>query len=302
MDNINLKKREYDLLTCYIINLKIHSKDEKKEILYSDVIEKIYNLEGFFVKIGAKNGLSLKKIHKTNISTDLLGNEYWSFNKNNFIIYEGEFVKYKIEDENDKYYNTISKELKPGDPNSIEKPNAIPIKFYFVPEIHRIFLPVNSGVTPIQAMNYFDKALLNIFEKQEFFNVEIAKSSEVIDRIYEFQSLKKLEISVSYTNDDLGNDAKKFVDLLLKEANTNKYKAEFVAEKNESLNMESSFIKGGIELSKENGDLVASGENEFGNKVVINTKNKFEEYVLRLKKDSNPFISILKQTLKNWRL
>ncbi|MGJ1325127.1 DUF4747 family protein [Sphingobacterium faecium] len=296
------KKKEYDALKCYVINIKIHSDETDKEILYSNLLEKIYELNEFHVKISNKNGLVLKKLDKLNLSKDNLGNLYASLDQNSFNVFKGEFIKFKIEDENDKYYNTISKELKPGDPNSIDKPNAIEIPFYFVPFVHRLFLPIKSKVTPLQVKYFFEKALLEIYEKEEFFNIDIAKSVEEVERIYEFETLKKIEISLSYTNDDLGEDAKKFMDLLLKDANTNKYKGEFKAEKNESLNMDSQLIKGGIELSKENGEVIATGENLVGNLVVVNTKNKYEEYVLQLKKDINPLISILKETLKNWRL
>ncbi|UQA76721.1 DUF4747 family protein [Sphingobacterium siyangense] len=302
MNNTLFKKKEYDELKCYIINLKIHSDEVDKEKLYSDLIEQVFNLNGFYVKIGTKFGLDLKKLDKLNLSKKDLGVEYSILSQSSFNIFTGEFVKFKIEDENDKYYNTISKELKPGDPNSIDKPNAIQIPFYFVPLIHRFFLPVKSNVTVKQVAFFFEKALLEIYEKPEFFNIDIAKSTEEIEKIYEFESLKKIEITVSYTNDDLGDDAKQFMDLLLKEANTNTYKGEFKAEKNDSLNMESQLIKGGIELSKENGDLVATGENNFGNQVVVNTKSKFEEFALQIKKDVLPVISILKQTLKKWRL
>lgn len=302
MNEIKLKKKEYSELPCYIINIKIHSDHKNKQELYSSVFNQIYRLKEFSIKIGNKNGLDLKKLDKLVVKKSDLGNEFKDLEYDNYEIFLGEFVKYKIEDENDKHYNTISKELKPGDPNAIEKPNAIQIPFYIIPAIHRVFLPVKSNITPLQVKLFFEKALLEIYESEEFFNIDIAKSIETVDKIYGFTYLKKLELFISYTNDDLGGDAKKFMDNLLKDSNVNKYKGEFNAEKNESLNMESKMIKGGIELSKENGELIAVGENSFGNKVVINTKNKFETYSLKIKNGFNPLISVIKDALTNWRL
>lgn len=299
---MKLQKKEFTELPSYIINVKIHSDNKDKQELYSSIFRQIYNFSDFSVKIGNKNGLDLKKLDKISIPKSDLGQEFKDLEYDNYEVFLGEFIKYKIEDENDKHYNTKSKELKPGDPNAIEKPNAIQIPFYIIPAIHRIFLPVKSRITPLQAKLFFEKALLEIYESEEFFNIDIAKSTEAIEKIYKFAYLKKLQLFISYTNDDLGGDAKIFMDTLLKDANVNKCKTEYNAEKNESLNVDAKLIKGGIELSKENGELIAIGENEYGNKEIVNTKNKFEEYSLKIKNGFNPLISVLKDTLKNWRL
>lgn len=302
MSEKKIRKKDYTDEQFYIINIKIHSEDENKQDLYSSTFNQIYNFKDFFVKIGNKNGLVLKKIDKLQLSKDQLGIEFRSLEYNQYEIFWGEFVKYKIEDENDKHYNTVSKEIKSGDPNAIEKPNATQIHFYFIPSIHRIFLPIKSKLTPLQVKNFFEKALLEIYASEEYFNIDIAKSTEVVEKIYKFRTLEKLELHISYTNDDLGGDAKTFMDNLMKDANINNYKGEYKAEKNESLNLESKLVKGGIELSKENGEVKAIGTNNFGNKVIINTKNKFEQFPMKIKNGVNPLISIIKDALMKWRL
>ncbi|HAY3534873.1 hypothetical protein BAY06_07205 [Elizabethkingia anophelis] len=302
MTERKLKKKEFTEVASYIINLKIHSEETDKQKLYSSIFEQVYNLREFFVRIGNKNGLDIRKISKITFTKKELGNEFDTLEYNNYDIYIGEFVKFKIEDENDKYYNTEKKELKPGNPEAIEKPNATQIQFFFIPSIHRFFLPVHHKITPQQLKLFFEKALLEIYDNEDYFNIDISKSTEVVDKIYEFKKLKKLHLSISYTNDDLGDDAKTFMDTILKDSNITTYIGDYKAEKNDSLNMESKLIKGGIELSKENGELIAVGENDFQNRVVINTKNKFEQFPLKIKKGANPLISAIKQVLTNWRL
>lgn len=302
MTERKLKKKEFTDVQCYIINVKIHSDEKDKQNLYSSIFTQIFNLKDFFVKIGSKNGLALRKLDKYTLSKKDFGSEFNSLENDNFQAFVGEFIKFRIEDESDQHYNTISKELKSGDPNSIEKPNATKISFYIIPLIHRIFLPINSKITPIQLKNFVEQALLEIYETEDYFNVDIAKSSDLVDKIYEFKSLKKLKLLISYTNDDLGGNAKEFMDLVLKEGNITTFDGTYTAEKKESLNMESRLVKGGIELSKENGELIAVGENSFGNREVINTKNKYEKYSLRIKKGLDPIFSLIKDTITNWRL
>lgn len=302
MSEKKFKKKEYTEVKCFIINIKIHSEEEDKQALYSSIFNQIFTLKDFSVKIGHKNGLELKRIDKMSLSKDELGYEFKDLGYEKYEIFLGEFIKYKIEDENDKYYNTISKEILPGDPNAIEKPNATQIAFYFAPSIHRLFLPVKSNITPLQVQLFFEKALLEIYSSEEYFNIDIAKSSELVEKIYEFRTLDKLELNISYTNDDLGGDAKTFMHTLIKDANINRYEGKYNAEKNESLNMDSKLVRGGIELSKENGEVKAIGTNDFGNKVIINTKNKFEQFPLQIRNGVNPLISIIKDTLRKWRL
>ena len=189
MSEITLKKKEYSELPCYIINIKIHSDNENKQKLYSSVFNQIYNLKEFSVKIGNKNGLDLKKLDKLVVNKTDLGYEFKELEYDNYEIFLGEFIKFKIEDENDKHYNTISKELKSGDPNAVEKPNAIQIPFYIIPSVHRVFLPVKSSITPLQLKLFFEQALLKIYDSEEFFNIDIAKSIEEIEKIYEFTYL-----------------------------------------------------------------------------------------------------------------
>lgn len=295
-------KKDYTEEQFNIINIKIHSDEKDKQFLYSETISQIFNFTDFFVKIGNKNGLVLKKIKKVPLNKKMLGSEFNNLEYDTYDIYEGEFIKYKIEDQNDKHYNTVSKELKPGNPNSIEKPNAYQVPFYFIPSIHRLLLPLNSKAKPTQVKRFFEEALLKIYDSSKFYNVDIAKSSEEIEKIFKFKSLDKLQLEISYTNDDLGEDEKQFMDALLKESNVNKFKAEYNAERKESLNIDSKLIKGGIELSKENGAVKATGTNSFGNKVVVNTMNEFENFKIKVKNEINPLISILKESLTKWRM
>ncbi|MDE5490648.1 DUF4747 family protein [Elizabethkingia meningoseptica] len=294
-------KKEYEERLYYIISIKVHSDEKDKQELYSSLFNQIFNIDGFYAKIGNKLGLSLKKINNMELNKQQLGSVFNEIPYDSLEIFQGEFVKYKIENEGDKYFNTVSKELKPGDPSSPNKPNAVQIEFFFVPSIHRVLLPVSRNLNPNQVKDFFEQALMNIFEDKTFFNVDIAKSVEEVNKIYEFKELKKLALDISYTNDDIGGSAKKFFDTLMKEGNINKYKSVYEAENNESLNLDSNIIKGGIELSKENGEVKATGINSFGNKVVVDTKNKFEQVKLSIKKDLNPLISILKETYSKWR-
>ncbi|MCQ9640146.1 DUF4747 family protein [Chryseobacterium sp. WG14] len=299
---MSLIKKDYTEEQFNIINIKIHSKEDNKQALYSQMINQIFNFTDFNVKIGNKNGLVLKKIDKNPINKSLLGSEFYELQYKSYEIYECEFIKYKIEDEKDKHYDTKRKEIKPGNPNAVVKPNAYEIPFYFIPAVHRLLLPIKSKVTPKQVELFFKEALLKIYETESYFNIDIAKSVDEVEKIFNFKTLDKLQLEISYTNDDLGDDEKLFMDTLLKESNVNKYKAEFDSEKKESLNLDSKLIKGGIELSKENGTLKATGTNSFDNKVIINTKNEFENFKIKVKKEINPLISILRDSLRKWRL
>ena len=126
-----------------------------------------------------------------------------------------------------------------------------------------------------------DKALKDVINSKEEFELNIMQSQDTIDEIINATELKDLYISVSVTNDDAGDKAQQAMDKILKKNKINKIETHLKPDATGSLNNKEEFIRGLLELAKDNGEAVATVVNGDGKKTKIVTSDFPEKVVIK---------------------
>lgn len=140
-------------------------------------------------------------------------------------------------------------------------PNPFEGFYVFIPEIHRFFVGVSFNISPNSIKAFLSKAVSQVVSRNAFGDlviVEIIQSQDVIDRILQADRVTRLEVDISYTNDDVGDEAQDFLDNLLKDGKVGRMKAIFNPDESNALNTGNNLVRGAVELAKENGKVTAS--------------------------------------------
>jgi len=133
-------------------------------------------------------------------------------------------------------------------------PNYKEWEFYFLPSVHCLCIDARCSVS--QTRKFFMKAFEHVLENEDdvHVNIEYITSSETIDMIFASNTLVKLEIDVSYSNNDNNEAWESLMDKGLKEANVDKFKGTFRSPKNKMMSLaRDSFIGGLLQLTRKNG-------------------------------------------------
>ncbi len=146
-------------------------------------------------------------------------------------------------------------------------PNWKDIDFYFFPSEHKLAVHKNSLIS----LNLVVKFLRGAFEflyKDELITVDVIQSEDIFKKIYESKEIRRLEISVTYTNDDLLKEYGEFFDEEMKSSSIGELDLIAKPDSSKTINLNNKVIGGAMELAKSNGSVKAS---------VINTEGRREQ-------------------------
>jgi hypothetical protein len=158
-------------------------------------------------------------------------------------------------------------------------PNPVDIDFVVIPEAHRIAVAIGNKISPNLVLKFFKQAISLAIEQGEQFDVTLEQEKNVFKEIKEAQSVKSLEIYISYTNDDITKDAEKFMDDQLKESHIHKLEIKATPDSSGGINMNTTVIGGALKLAESNGNAKATIINKNGKRKKILTSDhpRFEE-------------------------
>lgn len=152
-------------------------------------------------------------------------------------------------------------------------PNYKEWEFYFLPSVHCLCVDARCYVS--QTRTFFRKAFEQVLANEDdmYVNIEFITSSETLDMIFASKALVKLEIDVSYSNNDNNEAWESLMDTGLKDSNVDKFKGTFRSLKNKVISLSrNTFIGGLLLLSRKNGS--AKAQIRDGSKVrTINTNS-----------------------------
>ena len=152
----------------------------------------------------------IKKLHSENIAINTRGEKFMELRtlhsyKKGKVLY-GKLTYYTILDTKD-WYNRKSKTIQTVELDEDLYPNAKEIEYYFIPEAHRFcFINKSNGIALSQIEIFLEKALPKIVEKGKSVFVTKELTKDVIERIIKAENLYRLEIGLSYSNNDLTED------------------------------------------------------------------------------------------------
>lgn len=118
---------------------------------------------------------------------------------------------------------------------------------------------------------FLSNAVAQVIENDEQSEVIIEQSEDIFDRIINAESVKKLLISISYSNADTGDEAYEFMDSQIRESEMKRLKLEATPNQNGDIKTGSLLIKGALKVAQSNGYVQATII-ENNTKIKIDTK------------------------------
>jgi len=247
----------------------------------------------------------IRKLHSENIAINTRGEKYMELRTlssydNDKVIY-GKLTFYTILNGND-WYNKRSKTIENVELENDLYPNAKEIEYYFIPEAHRFcFINKTNGIAMSQIEIFLSKALPLIVDQDKTVIVTKELTEDVIDRIISASKLFKLQIELSYSNNDLSEDFEELLDNDLREGQVKNLNLLARSFKSETIDLEKSkFLNAALRLSQSNGFAEATIENADGKNENVATIEYPRKELLH-STEGNEHIDVLTRVLRLFR-
>jgi hypothetical protein len=243
----------------YILNVKLRKSTTKKDLTEDDYIR------------------VFRQVYKNKIHAESSPNKHCIFRfmfeekDNGKVKYiSGTFAQFTYI-KNERWFNLksldIDEEFKTPDGLF---PDAKITEFVFIPSAHRFCYKTTSdfAVKPYPIKKFLQYALDQVTQKNEYVQVDVESDTATLEKILSAREIKKLLIDITYSNTDIGDDLKQFVEDDIRASNTSRLKIEATQKPRTSIDIkQSKILTGAIESSVSNGDTEAT---------IINENNKTE--------------------------
>jgi len=273
-----------------------------------------FNFSMFNIKISPKTSEEnftqlyvdlIRKLHSDNIAINTRGEKYMELRTlssydNDKVLY-GKLTFYTILKGND-WYNKRSRTIENVELENDLYPNAKEIEYYFIPEAHRFcFINKTNGIAMSQIEIFLSKALPLIVDQDKTVIVTKELTEDVIDRIISASKLFKLQIELSYSNNDLSEDFEELLDNDLRDGQVKNLNLLARSFKSETIDLErSKFLNAALRLSQSNGYAEATIENADGKNENVATIEYPRKELLH-STEGNEHIDVLTRVLRLFR-
>lgn len=250
-------------------NIKLISNERSGEDAYFDMIHKMFTAD-IRKPIGNDKAATMRnQVSKS-----------YAFNDVEHRVLHGKLTRYTLLD-GTQWYNEVTKEYEDPKLQKGIYPNGFETDYIFIPAVHKFFVANNSKVTRNMVHAFLEEALKEVIDSKEDFTLNVMQSQDTIEQIINAPQLRDLYVDVTVTNDDAGDKAQEAIDKMLKKNNIRKFEANIKPDISGALNGKEEFIRGLLELAKDNGEAVAHVVNEDGKKVKIVTSDFPEKFNIK---------------------
>jgi hypothetical protein len=270
-------------------NIKILSKERKGTEMYEKLIKDLFSKDIVSI-VGGEKAITLRTQFSIKVPSK----------SGEASVFYGKMTRYTTLD-GKNWYDQVKKEYVNYEVPLNIFPNGFDTDYIFIPAAHRFFVRVNSKVSISSVERYLLLAIPEVINSNESYLVNIIQSQDVIEKILNAGELSMLKVEISYTNDDIGDAAQQLMDKLLKNGNIGRFDATFRPDQTGTLETDSDFIRGVLELAKENGAAQATIKGDNGRRVKVNTSNYPEKIIIRSEDDNLSMIDLVSKTMRNYR-
>jgi len=165
---------------------------------------------------------------------------------------------------NGKLLNLLNPDEEEQDQDGLPKnrvPNPKDVAFFFTPSNHRLAISKRGGgLTVKQAHQYFEKAFNQVVKTGQLIDIDIEQNENTFREILDAPKLKRLEVIVTYSNNDMYDETAGAVDQTMKSGNMQQLLIAAVSDGSpEGLDLDKiPFLKGSFQLAQSNGRAVAT--------------------------------------------
>lgn len=144
--------------------------------------------------------------------------------------------------------------------------------FYFFPHSHRMAIVGSCSLS--QVLKFFKKAFYETLGDEDYYSIYIEKDRGVLEMIVNSAKVSRLEMELSYSNNDNYDDWKDLLDEEMRSSNTKQAKFSFKSLSGRYLNLaQTKFMNALLWLTKSNGHAKATIEKEKGRCEIVDTNN-----------------------------
>jgi hypothetical protein len=249
----------------HILNVKLRKKNSTAELSTQDYVK-------LFKRVFSK------KIHRESSASKhcIFRFMFEEKEKNEVQFLSGTFAQFTFI-HNERWFNLNSLDLDEEFkvPDGLF-PDAKITEYVFIPQAHRFCYRVSYdfNVSPYPIKKFLEFALNDAALKGQFVQVDVESDRASLDAIFSAREIKKLLIDINYSNTDIGDDLKKFVEDDIKASNTSRLKMEATQKPQVSIDIkQSKILSGAIESSISNGETEATILDENNRVQKIKTTN-----------------------------
>lgn len=243
MEERKIKELNYKV---QMINVKLMSDSRSGDAAYTDIIKKI-NQEKVSIPIRGDRHMILRTLF----------NNVVEVNGRNWDVLYGSISTYTVIDGKD-WINLENMEVESVDLPRNTFPNLKESDFFFVPGAHRMAFVMKSGFSANAVEKFLNEAVAQVIEEGEDFLVTKEQDESDFEQIFQADIVKKLEIDVSYSNQDTGDEAMEFMDEQMKTAHMKRLKIEGTPDNTGNIDVNVRILKGAIGLAQHYGKVTAS--------------------------------------------
>lgn len=282
-----MAKRKNKTLRLYVFNVKLYSNDREGEQAYVEIFTKIFRN-----KIRGAVALDADCI----LRTQFVGQE----GSRKFLY--GKIARFTRLDEK-QWFDIERMELR----NDVSIPpgvfpNIKETEYFFIPQAHRFCVVDTPGTVSLNMAGKFLKKALEVArEPDEETEVVIEQDVNGFEEILSAQAIRKLQVEISYSNNDTNEESAEFIDGQLKQLRAKTFKIEAIPDSSGSLQPNHTIVSGALKLAQSNGSAKATiVDQENIRRVVQTTSYPRKERVL-LKEGDEPQLNVFRKIMSIFR-
>ncbi len=229
-------------LTFEVINVKLLSNHRSGSENYLKLVELLFERKLHYKYFGDRHYILRTQFHYDIEGKTILGGKIGSFivldNRQWLDLKKMEVVEYEI----------------PKD----HFPGLKETTYYWIPDAHRFCIEKKTGFSINKIADYLRDSLVKIIDSDEQVEVSTETSADAIEEIISAKAIRKIEITISYSNQDTNTEAISFMENQLREMQASKLIMEIQPDHNASLSTKNKILNGSIGLARSNGRIVAN--------------------------------------------
>lgn len=242
-----------------MLNMKLLSNERHGDEAYKSIIKDIFRRK---IKIPVYGDANM--IFKTQFE------DVVNVNGLDCTILHGKISRFTLIDGND-WINLDNMEVENIDLPLNTFPNYKESEYVFVPEAHRLAIVIKDGISVSLVEKFLKGAIKNVINCEEDFEVCIEQSEDVFTRITTAEKILKLQIDITYSNNDIGDDPYEFMDSQLRAGEVGRMKMDVSPNHNKNIKTDVKIIDGALKVAQSNGYVKATII-ENGKKIKVETK------------------------------
>ena len=230
-----------------LINVKLMSSNRSGNAAYIDIMQKI-----------AQNKISAAVYGQRHMILRTLFKDVVQVNGHEWEVLYGKLSTFIVFDNDEDWINLESMSVENVDLPKNRFPELKETDYFFIPGAHRFAFVCKSGFSINKVEKFLNAAIPIVLDEGEDYLVNKEQEDAEFEQIFQADEVKKLVVDISYSNQDIEDDAFQFMSSQLDEGHLKKLRLEGTPDNTGNINVDVKILKGALGLAKHYGKATAS--------------------------------------------